>query len=256
MTNTWGRVVALAMAGMVLAVQPVAAGSAADVRRVESGGGGTAFVKQFGGAAQNMPVAIWQLPAGTYDGIGSWMIPGNVPVAGAGQLSPVYAAVHEFNFINNTDADALMMLAIVGDERVAQFLVFWPDGRESRVLMPFDWQANRWYFPFVYKASPGIWAAFVYDLTAAASTYVGSVVVPAEWGGIGGQSYLFVNWFGDEPADCAGYPHFDVYRLSPTGFIGQQAIQSTNPTSQFETGPCSGTLAGQPTPAWSHFVMG
>ena len=252
------RVIGAAVAlGLVAAVQPLPVSADADGDGgLRLGGGKHTLRAAAAGVTQNMPVAIWQLPAGTYDGIGSWMIPGNVPAAGAGQVQPVYFAVHEFNFVNHTDADAYLAVGIIGSERFVEFAVFFEGGRETRAYLPFNWQANRWYFPFVYRGGNGMWAAFVYDLTAAASTYVGSLVVPTDWAGIDPQSYLYVGWGGPDPETCSGYPQFDVYRLSPTGFIGQVASQSTLPVTDVNPGDCSGTLAGQPNAAWSHFVMG
>lgn len=242
------------LAGMV-ALVPAASG-ASDVTRKANDGAGAASGSLAAAVSQNLPIATWTLPSQNYDGIGSWLIMGNVPSAGVGQAVPAYAMVHEFDFVNHPEADTIVMLGINGTRRFAEFIVYWDDGRTLEATMPFEWQPNRWYFPFVYKASAGVWAAFVYDLTGAASTYIGSHVVPAEWGTIDRESYLYVDWFGDAPATCAGYPHADVYRLSPTGYIGEAASQSSLTTTTTISGTCPGTVAPFPDANWSHFLMG
>jgi hypothetical protein len=244
------------LAGMV-ALVPAAPGASDVSRRANDGAvGARGGLVAAAVVSQNLPIATWTLPAQAYDGIGSWMVLGNVPTAGAGQVAPAYAMVHEFDFINHPEADALVMLGIDGGARFAEFIVYWNDGRILEATMPFEWQPYRWYFPFVYKAAEGIWAAFVYDLTAATSTYIGSHVVPAEWGAIDRETYLYVDWFGDPPATCAGYPHADVYRMAPTGYVGQVASQSSLTTTTNITGTCPGTVASYPDANWSHFLMG
>ena len=250
-------VVASLVLGLTMAVQPVV--SSAEPRPYEGTARGTSMPTSRAetmAVALNFPVAIWQLPGSSYDGIGSWMIPGNVPTAGAGQLPPLYAAAHQFSFVNHPDADALLALTIDGTDRAVELIVFGDAGRRTSVLMPYNWVANQWYFPFIYTAGSGVWAVFVYDLTAGAATHIGSVALPADWGGIAPQSYLHVSWYGEDAGVCSAYPRFDVYRLSPTGFIGQASTQSTFLGYDSVPGPCTGTVAAQPTAAWSHFVIG
>ncbi len=250
------KIAVMALLAGMIALVPAGPGSTDVTRRANDGATAPGSLAAAATVAQTLPATTWTLPGQAYDGIGSWTIPGNVPSAAPGQAGPQYAYVHEFDFVNQPQADAMTLLGIDGTERFAQFVVYWNDGRVGEATMPFQWQANRWYFPFVYKAGEGIWAGFVYDLTAGAATYIGSLVVPAEWGAIDRESHLYVDWFGDQPATCAGYPHADVYRLSPTGYTGQQGTQATQTTTTTITGNCPGTVAPFPDANWSHFLMG
>jgi hypothetical protein len=185
-----------------------------------------------------IPYSVWTQPTGmTLDSIGSWFYPVNEPTAGDGQLPPAWFYAHYFGF-EGGGGKGQVGLVTNPDGKFAVFSMVKPDGTTLDASVPFDWSAGQYYFPFVFPAGPGAWAAWIYDDTAGTWTEIGTHTVPPDWGRLAPASITAVSWLGPVAGDCAAYPHADVAFYAPFGFIGGVASEGTATTTAVGAGDC------------------
>jgi hypothetical protein len=184
-----------------------------------------------------IPYSVWMQPTGmTLDSIGSWFYPVNEPTAGDGQLAPAWFYAHYFGFEGGGKGQ--VGLVTNPDGKFAVFSMVKPDGTTLDAAVPFDWSPGQYYFPFVFPAGPGLWAAWIYDDTAGTWTEIGTHAVPPDWGRLAPASITAVSWLGPVAGDCAAYPHADVAFYAPFGFIGGVASVAGATTTAVGAGDC------------------
>jgi hypothetical protein len=88
--------------------------------------------------------------------------------------------------------------------------------------LAYDWEAGREYRLRVASPRPGWWSATVADLEVGADTLVGSIRVPARWGGVGGlgATYTWTEFYAANVpggvASCDLVPYSKVRFGRPT----------------------------------------
>jgi glucose/arabinose dehydrogenase len=200
------------------------------VRRISSPGGG---------AVAQSPYTVWAQPAATpLDGVGAWVAPANAPSAGTGQLSPAYLYGHYFGFANDPALGAVGLMTDPAGT-FAVFTVMEANGTPHSAAVPFNWTANRFYFPLVYQLGPGVWGAWVYDNTAATWTPIGSLNLPAAWGKLSSATFTIAYWYGPVAAQCSQFPLADVLFAPPIGFLGTGSTIATATTTAATAGTCA-----------------
>jgi hypothetical protein len=201
-----------------------------------------------------IPYSVWTQPTGmTLDSIGSWFYPVNEPTAGDGQLPPAWFYAHYFGF-EGGGGKGQVGLVTNPDGEFAVFSMVKPDGTTLDAAVPFDWSPGQYYFPFVFPAGPGLWAAWIYDDTAGTWTEIGTHAVPPDWGRLAPASITAVSWLGPVAGDCAAYPHADVAFYAPFGFIGGVASEATVTTTAVGAGDCA-PVADVQEP-WARYQVG
>lgn len=197
-------------------------------------------------ATQETPYTVWTTGSGSLDALGSWLFVDHE--APAGSLAP-YAFVHTFGFVGATPAGAIALGYVGGYseaeriQKVVAFSALDEVGQIRKALVPFDWQAQRHYFPLVYQPAPGFVAAAVYDAFSDRWTHVDTFAVPVEWGRLSGVS---VTWAGSwrSLANCSQYPATVVTRLAPTGVdMGAIVHESTAVVSDKAPGDCPASVS-------------
>jgi YVTN family beta-propeller protein len=183
------------------------------------------------------PYTVWSQPSSTpLDGIGTWLATANLPAASPGRLPPSYLYRHVFGFVNSTAQGEVSLIADAGG-RFAAFAVTEADGRRHAAIVPFDWAAGRFYYPFVYQVSPGAWGAWVYDHTAGAWAPVGLLNLPTQWGKLSPVSTTAVLWYGPPAETCSAFPAADVLYYPPTGYVGAMPVAGQATAAATGTGP-------------------
>lgn len=208
-----------------------------------------------GTVVMQIPQSMWRHSGyATLDGTGSWMGMVNEPAAGPGQLPPSYLYVHSFTFANSASVGAVG-LAADPSGRYAVFAVNGVDGAPRVAVAPFNWQAGRFYFPFVYQTAPGQWGAWVYDYTAAAWTPIGVFNLPATWGALTQDTATGMAWYGPSATGCAAYPRADAVFYPPTDYYGTTP-QSAEPSQTTVTAGDCPTQTSVVAGAWQRSEMG
>jgi len=185
-----------------------------------------------------IPYTVWAQPTAVpLDGLGNWIFPVNEPAAADGQLPPAWFYAHYFGF-ESGGASAQVGLVTKPDGKFAVFSVFEADGTANVAVVAFDWQAGRFYFPFVFQVSPGTWGAWVYDATADTWTPVGALALPTGWGKLAPASITAVTWLGPTAGDCAAYPRADVAVYAPFGYVGAAGSVATVASNGAGSGDC------------------
>lgn len=202
--------------------------------------------------ALQSPYTAWAQPASTpLDGIGTWMVPLNEPVAGAGQLAASYLYGHGFSFAGSTAA-GIVGLSTGPAGKFAIFSVTGPDGTSRTAAVPFDWRAGRFYFALVLQAGPGQWRAMVYDHTAGAWISVGQLSLESAWGKLSPVTITIVGWSGDTATGCPAYPRADVLFFGVTGYsAGTSATLVSNGAG---AGGCPGRTSAEA--GWVRYQVG
>jgi YVTN family beta-propeller protein len=187
------------------------------------------------------PFTLGAQPSATpLDGLGTWIAVANDPAATSGQLAPEYLYGQFFGFTGPGGLDAVGVVALVTDPagKFAAFTVVEGDGTAHSAVVPFQWTANRFYFPFVYQLSPGRWGAWVFDHTANAWTPIGVLDLPVGWGKLAPESVTSVVWYGETASACSAYPRADVLFYRPTGFVGGSTTMALPVSTQVEPADC------------------
>ncbi|MGH9278448.1 MAG: hypothetical protein ACRD12_10150, partial [Acidimicrobiales bacterium] len=173
-------------------------------------------------AAPETPWSAWAHAAPPFarlDGLGTWMVPVDDPVAAPGQTPPSYLYAQMVGFTNDP-AIGLIGLVKGPSGKYAQLAVRHGDGHWDSVAIPFHWQANRFYFPLVYEVGPGTWGGWVYDHTAATWSPIGTIQLSPNAGKLRTQSFTTVVWTGPTVAGCAELSRADVLMHPPIGYYG------------------------------------
>lgn len=245
---------------------PDAVGAAAATSAVTPDGATLVVITQHGvsvldaGAVSITPkgaYAAWAQPiSAALDAVGTWVVPVNVPVAAAGQLSPSYLYAHYFSFTQSGSALGVIGLVATGGTKLAGFGIVDEAGAAHSVGLPFDWVAGRAYYLFVAQLSPTVFGGWVYDYTAAAWTFVGQVSLPAALGKIASATLTEAVWFGPASGTCSAFPHAEAYFYPPVGYAGGGTTQATmanaGPTA---AGSCPATATTELSP-WIHLRLG
>ncbi len=197
----------------------------------------------------------WAQPGGTpREGIGGWIATANDPVATGGQLAPSFLYAHLFGFSASPAGGAV---GLVTSEwgKFAVFSVMEPGGVPHDVAVPFEWKAGRFYFPLVHRLSAGVWRAWVYDHTAATWVPIGTLSLPAAWGGLSGTSTTTAAWFGPTASSCAAYPGADLFFAPPTAFAAGATTDAALVSHASGAGECP-AQASTATGGWARYRMG
>ncbi len=202
------------------------------------------------------PFTNWTHPAGVpLDGIGGWIATGNDPYPEPGQLVPTYLYGRTFGFAGNPSAQGLVALVKQMNSKYAVFTVSQPSGTVGTAIVPFNWQAGRFYFALVYQLGPGQWGAWVYDNTAAAWVGIGVINTPTAWGELSPATSTTAQWYGRYGGPCSVYPRADVYFFPTYGYQGTDATLSTQSSTGTVPGECpaeNGVAEG----IWAHYRLG
>jgi len=166
------------------------------------------------------PYSVWAQPAPTaLDGMGTWLVPANDPVAGTGQAAAAYV-YGQVLWFTGSSAVAILGLTTGPAGKTAVWTVKGPDGRSHDASVPFNWTAGSAYFVWVYRFSPGVWGAYAYDATAKTSTPIGQLTLPDAWGKLSPTSVTTVGWLGSAASACSAYPYAEVFVYPAIGFVG------------------------------------
>ncbi|MDQ3978228.1 MAG: hypothetical protein M3314_01560 [Actinomycetota bacterium] len=143
-----------------------------------------------------------------------------------------------------------------GGEKAVSLAVFEPtEDRAHIVRKGFNWQANRFYFPLVTRVADGLWAAWIFDHSANAWTFVGGVVLPATFVKLDPQTATGVVWTGPDLGSCAAYPRADVFRMAAIGLVGSATVTAAQTQQIVEPGDCPATITNEP-PGWNRYQVG
>ena len=198
-------------------------------------------------------VSAWHQPTTTpLDGLGTWIGIANDPTAKAGQVQPRYLYGHGFEFTNST-ANGAVALATTPSGKVALFSIRSPNGTTYDAAVPLEWKVGQFYFPFVYQLSPGVWGAWVYDLSATTWVTVGQLSIPAAWGKLEPTSATIALWYGAPASTCAAYPLADVIFHPAIGFVGSTGAVAVGET--WST-PADCTVSTDRIDVWEHYRLG
>jgi YVTN family beta-propeller protein len=200
--------------------------------------------------------SVWTQPTNAgLDAVGSWVVPGSVPTAAAGQLPPSYLLAHYFGFTQSPAALGVVGLVTAAGSRLAAFSVVDAGGTAHTVGVPFPWEAGGAYYLVVVQLGPNSYGGWVYDNTAAAWTFIGQVEV-SSLGQIAPATVTTAIWFGPAGASCADYPAAGAYFHPPVGYAGgtttDAALAGSGPS---EAGLCPATATAELAP-WIHLHLG
>ena len=212
--------------------------------------------------SMQVPATVWNVSGVSgLDAIGSFVAAPSIPTPAAGQAAEnKWSFVHVFRFVGASSPFGIISLDTDGADKLATLQV----NSGSQVVgierYPFDWAADRLYFPVVTFLPGNVLAGFVYDVDADAWTFVGTVRVPAAWGRLSPQSTTGIYWYGAAQDDCAAYPAADAYNYAPIGFVDGEADfrTSTAVANGVQPGDCTATVTNEPDPAetWRHYRAG
>jgi subtilisin family serine protease len=208
-----------------------------------------------GATTPRSPYSVWtQGSPAALDGTGTWLAIANDPTPSPGQLLPEYVYGLGFGFASST-ARGVVGLATGPSGKTAELTVTGPTGPPQRLVIPFNWTADRFYFVFVHQLEPGRWGALVFDLAADTWTPIGAVTVPAEWGRLSPTTITAASWSGSSWSFCASYPRAEVVVHSPTGFVGGAATEARFVQGGAADGACGSEHAIGPG-GWIRYRMG
>jgi hypothetical protein len=209
-----------------------------------------------------VPATVWNVSgASSLDAIGSFVAAPSVPAPAAGQATEnKWSFMHTFRFVGAADPFGVISLDTDGTDKFATLQLNSGSATVAIERYPFDWGANKFYFPMVMFLPGNALAGFVYDLDAQAWTFVGTVRVPAGWGRISPQSTTALLWYGAAQDDCAAYPAADHFRYAPLGLAsGESSLRTSTPVGNVvQPGDCTATVTDEPAPAeaWRHYQAG
>jgi hypothetical protein len=204
---------------------------------------------------QSVPYSVWDQPTTTpLDGIGAWVATVNDPTAAAGQAPPEYLYGHSFRF-SASSASGVVGLGTSRAGKVAVFGLTGPEGTGFDTGIAFSWAAGHFYFPFVYGVAPGVWAASLYDFTAATWTPIGSLTVPAAWGKLAPSSATMAIWYGGAPRACSSYPKADVVFSPPVGYVGATSTVAGLAGTTTTPAACPAETSVEAT-VWARYRLG
>lgn len=197
-----------------------------------------------GGIPAVAPYSVWTQPnTSQLDATGGWVATVNDPVAGPGQLPAQYLYGQYFSF---AAGGAIGVVGLTTDPagKFAMVNVVEANGTQHLAAVPFDWKADRLYFPLVKQIGPGTLGAWVYDYTAGTWTAIGVLQLPSAWGRLAPGRLTAVVWYGPVAADCSVYPKADVFFAPPSGFFGTTAAYAAPVSSgTAPAGACPATTA-------------
>jgi hypothetical protein len=207
-------------------------------------------------ATPQAPYSVWRQPATTpLDGLGTWMATGNDPTPGGGQLPASYLYASVFNF-TGSPTPGVVALTTGPSGKYAAFAVLDNAVPLRFAVVPFDWQAGRFYYLLVYQLAPGTWGGWVVDYSAGTWTPIGVLNVPSSWGKLTPNASTMAAWSGPTAATCARYPRADVFVAPPVGYgPGGTTIATSGGGNPLTPGTCPAqntTEAG----GWSHYGLG
>lgn len=209
-----------------------------------------------------VPVTSWVVRGTTaVDGLGSYLVPANVPTAAAGQATENrWSYTHVFGFVGNAAPFGTISLDTDGTERFASMQVNSGSGSPVVERLEYDWAANKAYFTLVTFLPGNVLAGFVYDVAANAWSFIGTVRVQAVWGRLSAQSVTGTVWYGAPQSSCEAYPYTDHFRFAPFGFVAGEANfrESIALANNVLEGDCTASVANEPNPteSWRHYRAG
>ncbi|MGH9281164.1 MAG: PQQ-binding-like beta-propeller repeat protein [Acidimicrobiales bacterium] len=192
------------------------------------------------------------------DGIGSIVGAANVPAPQPGQATEnKWSLGSGFYFAGDHLAFGVIALDTEGSRRYATIALNHGPNRTGTRRVEFSWEANRFYFPVALISGAAI-QGFVYDYTANAWTFIGSLPLPPSYGRIYPVSTTYLWWYGAGAPDCASYPRVDHYRYAPVGIVNGLAhgVPSTAVSDETTGSGCPATVAPGPDPSWRHYTAG
>jgi hypothetical protein len=162
--------------------------------------------------------------------------PDNVP-GSPSQPPPTYFYAIQFGFLNDGGCGGYMGFQIdtannpapkkaifsiwcaLGAQGPGIAQPFGGEGNGYQTLIGYPWVGGHEYKLSLRRTSPTAaeWSTYVTDVTAGtAEAWVGTIQVPATWGGLKGYSDDFVEWYGPHPASCHDQPYAQVHFRQPT----------------------------------------
>ncbi len=218
----------------------------------------------------------WYLPAqGTgYYNYDQTIFPGNLPMPGAGQVTPTYYYASVFEYRNTPGSGGYLGLQVDGNGRRAIFSIwnaraarpsaepgalarpFDGEGVGYQTMIPYDWQPGHYYRMRVWAVGTDAggewWLGVVIDDTTGRETVIGTIQVAPGRGWIAPHIGNFVEWYGQKGDSCAQLPLSDVYFGPPKGDAGSALAGA--PSNSFGGGACASALSmyGE----WAHHRNG
>jgi hypothetical protein len=199
-----------------------------------------------------VPITSWAVNGTTaVDGLGSYLVPANVPTPAAGQASENrWSYTHVFRFVGNAAPFGAISLDTDGTQRFASLQVNSGSGAPVVERFEYAWGADKAYFTLVTFLPGNVLAGFVYDVAADAWSFIGTVRVQAAWGRLSPQSITGTLWYGAPQNSCAAYPYTDHFRFAPFGFVAGEANFRTSTAlgNAVLDGDCPASVENEPNP--------
>ena len=212
--------------------------------------------------SQRIPVTLWTAAGITgtgVDGVGSLMAPVTVPAPAAGQSTEnkwAYALL--FRFVGSTAPFGVVSLDTDGNQKFATLSI--NNGAAEPVVeterFTFNWQKDRFYLPMVVMLPGNAVAAFVYDYTNAAWTFVGVIRTQVAWGELSPASATLPIWYGSELEDCALYSRADFFAYAPYAFDAGATITSASGGDFVTEGDCPASVTPASDPNFRRYEAG
>ena len=224
-----------------------------------------------GGHFQGVPVNEWHYPGTTnLDGVGGWVYVEPESAPGPGQLSRTgYVYEEQFFFVGTGSKMGAIGLSNDTSGPVVGLRLIDRNNNSGPppVTLRYPWAPGRVYFLLAYGLGGGTFGGWVYDLTAAAWTFIGTIQAPTGWGGLAPVSAFTVHGAEGLPlpspfapetlegvADCAKFPKADAWFYEPVGWRGSNIVSPSGTIDEVQLGDCparSGVVNG-----WHHYALG
>lgn len=126
------------------------------------------------------------------------------------------------------------------------------EGEGYQTLIPYPWVGGHEYAFTVRRTTPTAaeWSSYVTDLTAGSpETWIGTIQVPIQFGGLQGYTSNFVEWYGAHPSSCQDQPYAAVHFDQPVAATPPATHPIPLDAGTLNTGYGTGACPIPPAPA-------